>query len=94
MDYQMFPFDESHIFQQEMGQALALSIRSIGIAPQARKIGGQRMQPVAQLFIYCHAILLALLLVLLLSFLKSAQLPVPIGFQCVGHQPVSGSTRM
>jgi hypothetical protein len=46
------------------------------------------MQPAAQLFIYCHAIFLTLLLVLLLGFLKSAQPPIPIGFQRIGHQPI------
>ena len=46
------------------------------------------MQPAAQLFIDGHAIFLTLLLVLLLRFLKSAQLPIPIGFQRIGHQPV------
>jgi hypothetical protein len=72
MNQQLFTFDQGHIFQQEMRQALAFSVRCVGITPQARKIRSQRLQPEAQLFIDCHAIFLALLLVLLLSFLQSA----------------------
>src|ERR1700730_11327880 len=71
-----------------MRQALALSVRRVGITPQARKIHSQRMQAAAQLFIDCHTIFLTLLLVLLLRFLKSAQLPV--SNRLPGYRPPAG----
>jgi hypothetical protein len=51
MDQQLLTFDQGRICQQKLCQALAFSVWSVGITPQAWKIRSQGLQPEAQLFI-------------------------------------------
>ena len=82
MDQDLIMFlDQRYVLQQKPRQPLPLPIRSIGIPPQAREIRCQHVQPGAQLFVDCQSIFLAFPLILLLRFLESAKLPIPISLQ-------------
>ena len=66
--------DQRYVLQQKPRQSLPFSVRRMGIAPQAREICGEHMQPGAQLFIDCQPIFLAFPFILLLRFLKSVMI--------------------
>jgi hypothetical protein len=88
MNVEPVPFDQGHVFHQQPEQSFAFAVGRVRIAPQARKLGGERVHPGTQLLIDYYPVMVALLLIFLLGLLERAQLAIPFSFQRVSHQPV------
>ena len=84
---------ERDVFDQQAGDAFALSLRGRGIGPEGGEVGGELTDPglvlLGELGVRCGGGVF----VVVLGGLELAELVVPVGFEGVGDEPVVGVDR-
>lgn len=82
------PGHQRHVLDQQGQHALALQRAGPAVVPHAGEVAGHVCDALASRRIELGLLVVLLALVLTLQVVELAQALVPVGFQCIGHQPV------
>src|SRR5437588_7044970 len=82
--------NQCYVFDELPQHPFSLSRLEFRIIPDARKIGSEREDFLAHLFLAQAALLLGMALVVFLRRCVSAQFLVPLGFQAASYKTIAG----